>query len=98
MDELAGGEMEDEKSKELGRLSEALQVAALNLLNHSGRRHARIRIRDTTPALYITLSEGRHPDEEEATLQRAQQEAYVAAVQDGSPLSFVARLRRNLAT
>ena len=93
----AGGVMEEEKAKELGRLSEALQVAALNLLSHSGTRHARIRIRGTTPALYITLSEGRHPDEAEATVQRAQQEAYVAAVQDSSPLSFVARLRRSLA-
>lgn len=54
-------------------------------------------MRDTMPALYITLSEGRHPDEAEAAAQRAQQEAYVEAVQDSSPLSFVARLRRNLA-
>lgn len=91
--------MENDKTDQpdrLNQLSEALQVAALNLLSHSGNRHARIRIRDTMPVLYITLSEGRQPDGAEAAVQRAQQEAYVAAAQDSSPFSFVARLRRDL--
>jgi len=36
-----------------------LQKAALNLIQHLGTHHFRIRIEGSMPALYITLGEGR---------------------------------------
>lgn len=85
--------MENNEAEKLNQLHEALQVAAVNLINHLGTNHARIRIRDTTPALYITLSEGRHASGAEATDRRAQQDTAIG-VQDRSPFALFARLRK----
>lgn len=85
--------MEYNEAEKLNELHEALQVAAINLINHLRTNHARIRIRDTTPALYITLSEGRHASGADATVRLAQQDAQVA-VQDSSPFALFARLRK----
>lgn len=88
--------MEDHETETLNRLSEELQVAALNLIQHVRTHHVRMRIEGTTPELYITLSEGRHAVDDDATGFRAEQEAYVAAAQDNSLYSFFARLRKSL--
>lgn len=83
--------MEDSDAKKFEELSDELQVAAMNLMNHLRTNHARIRIRDTIPELYITLSEGRH-----SSGSSRHEEADVPVAQDAALPSFFAKLRKVL--
>lgn len=85
--------MEDNEAEKLDQLHEALQVAAINLINHLRTNQARIRIRGTTPELYITLSEGRYASGAEATIPLAQHDVHVA-VPDNAPFSLFAKLHK----
>lgn len=89
--------MKISEGDKLQHLNNELQVAALNLIRHLRTNHVRMRIEGTVPELYITLSEGRHAQGAESQVFRAEQVAYVAAVQDHSLFSFLARLRKPLA-
>ena len=71
----------DEEAEKVRQLKDDLQKAALNLIQHLGTHHVRIRIEGSMPAVYITLGEGRSSYSADSVVYHAPQEgpAQVAA-------------------
>jgi len=88
--------MDDSDAQQFEKLSEELQGAAINLMNHLRSNHLRIRIKDTAPEIYITVSEGRNSSSSEAIALRAQEGVDVPARQGSSLSSLFAQLRKLL--
>ena len=76
------------------QLTSELQTAALSLINHLHTNNFRIRVEGVTPAVYITLSEGRNSTSAASTDTHAEKEAALAAAPEKPLTSYLARLKK----
>ena len=83
----------DEESEKVRQLKDDLQKAALNLIQHMGTHHFRIRIEGSMPAVYITLGEGRSSYSADSVIYHAPQEgpAQVAAESESTSAQVAAQ-------
>lgn len=88
--------MSSHESERARELTDALQHAALMLINHLHTNSVRLRVEGTTPAIYITLSEGRNTYGADAADLQAEQAATVSVAAEKSAASYFARLRKAL--
>ena len=76
----------DEEAEKVRQLKGDLQKAALNLIQHLGTDHFRIRIEGSMPALYITLGEGRSSYSADSVIYHGPQKAPAqAAAEPAAP-------------
>lgn len=89
--------MNDHEMENARQLTDELQIAALRLIKHLGTNNFRILVEGTTPAVYITLSEGRNSYSAESINFQGPRESPLDVAHARSPFSYFARLRKVLA-
>ena len=77
----------DYEVEKTSQLTADLQKAALDLIKHLGTNYFRMRIDGSTPALYITLSEGRSSYSADSVVFHGPQAAPQALVPNAAPNS-----------
>jgi hypothetical protein len=75
----------DYEVEKASQLTADLQKAALNLIKHLGTNNFRMRIEGSTPALYITLSEGRSSYSADSVIFHAPQAGAQALAPNSTP-------------